>query len=579
MRFRTLILLLALFFTIAHSGDDKSNVRGLGMAGATTATSRTIDAIGINPALLAYMGIAKGSEIKGRIIDAETKQPVPGAQITIKKLNLTSRANFSGEFSIKNVPPGNYVVIVTQKGYETLVINKFRVNANSVISGTIKISRKETKEEKTIDFSEIGFDIKEQKPIIYNDNSGFTLSLIPQIGVGVGMNFLSYNLYLDYFTGVDSAGEKVPKHLTDADKRKILDSFRENPGTLMSQVDVKILSIAFSIKRIGVALGMRERIISKFGIPREFMEFALYGNPPGSVYSYNLGINGTWMREFSASFGTKLPVDLIAVKNINVGIGVKYIQGFGYVGTDKLNFTFETADSSRGYEITAKMSGLIKRAGVDFLDPDKEANFKPFPTPAGTGIGFDIGASAEILGLFTAGISITDIGSVNWTKNAVITSGDTMFKFTGYTTQEKLDSLRESFENYVKSPDRKKYESFSTGLPTAIRFGVATDLKIFLPFFPGRMLISADYFQPIGNEQISFKSPKFALGLEWRLINLLPLRAGISLGGFEGFALSVGTGINLPFLEFNIATGHLNEVMAGGDLRHFSVATELRLKF
>ncbi|CUT04481.1 carboxypeptidase-like regulatory domain-containing protein, partial [Candidatus Kryptobacter tengchongensis] len=95
MRFRTLILLLALFFTIAHSGDDKSNVRGLGMAGATTATSRTIDAIGINPALLAYMGIAKGSEIKGRIIDAETKQPVPGAQITIKKLNLTSRANFS----------------------------------------------------------------------------------------------------------------------------------------------------------------------------------------------------------------------------------------------------------------------------------------------------------------------------------------------------------------------------------------------------------------------------------------------------------------------------------------------------
>ncbi|CUS89603.1 hypothetical protein JGI20_01258, partial [Candidatus Kryptobacter tengchongensis] len=46
-----------------------------------------------------------------------------------------------------------------------------------------------------------------------------------------------------------------------------------------------------------------------------------------------------------------------------------------------------------------------------------------------------------------------------------------------------------------------------------------------------------------------------------------------------GFALSVGTGINLPFLEFNIATGHLNEVMAGGDLRHFSVATELRLKF
>jgi len=57
------------------------------------------------------------------------------------------------------------------------------------------------------------------------------------------------------------------------------------------------------------------------------------------------------------------------------------------------------------------------------------------------------------------------------------------------------------------------------------------------------------------------------------------LRAGISLGGFEGFALSVGTGINLPFMELNVATGNLNEVMPGGDLRHFSIATELRLKF
>lgn len=579
MRFVTLILLAVLLFEIALGGDDKANVRGLGMAGATTVTSRTIDAIGINPALLAYMGIARGSEIKGRIIDAETKQPVPGAQVTIKNLNLSVRANFSGEFSLKNVSPGNYTVVVTQKGYETLVIKGFKVTPNSTIKGTIGISRKETAQETLVNFSELNFEVKEQRPIIYNDNSSFTMSLVPQIGIGIGANFLSYNLYLDYFTGVDSAGERVPKYLTDDDKRKILDSFRENPGTLMSQIDVKMLNIAFPIKSVGIALGVRERVISKFGIPREFMEFMLYGNPPGSVYSYNLGIGGAWMREYSVSLGTKIPFDLIIIKNINVGVGVKFLQGFGYVGSDDLNLTFETADSSRGYEITASMRGVVKRAGVDFLDPEKKASFTPFPSPAGTGLGFDVGASVEVLGLFTAGLSITDIGSINWTKNAVIVSGDTTFKFSGYSTQEKIDSLKQSFEDYVNSPNRKKYEGFSTGLPTAIRFGVATDLKTLLPFFPGRMLISADYFQPIGNAHISFKSPKLALGVEWRLIGLLPLRAGISLGGFEGFALSVGTGINLPFMELNVATGNLNEVMPGGDLRHFSIATELRLKF
>lgn len=579
MRFATLILFVAFLFTIVLGGDDKANVRGLGMAGATTVTSRTIDAIGINPALLAYMGIARSSEIKGRIIDAETKQPVPGAQVTIKDLNLSIRANFSGEFSLKNVSPGSYTVVVTQKGYAALVIKGFKVAPNSIIKGTIKISRKETAKEASVSFSELNFEVQEQKPIIYNDNSSFTISLIPQIGFGIGMNFLSYNLYLDYFTGVDSAGKKVPKHLTDGDKRRILNSFKENPGTLMSQVDIKALNIAFPIKGVGIALGVRERVISKFNIPREFMEFALYGNPPGSVYSYNLGIGGAWMREYSFSLGTKIPFSLPAVKNINVGVGIKFLQGFGYIGSDELNLTFETADSSKGYEITAKMKGVIKRAGVDFLDPDKKANFTPFPSPAGTGLGFDVGASVEVLGLFTAGLSITDIGSINWTKNAVIVSGDTTFKFSGYSTQEKFDSLGKSFNNYVNSSDRKKYESFSTGLPTAIRFGVATDLKTLLPFFPGRMLISADYFQPIGNKHISFKSPKFALGIEWRLINLLPLRAGVSLGGFEGFALSVGGGINLPFMELNVATGNLNEIISGGDLRHFSIATELRLKF
>jgi|GEM_PF-763522 len=579
MRFKALILAMLLIFSFAFGGDDKSNVRGLGMAGATTVTSRTIDAIGINPALLAYMGISGTAEFTGRVIDSDTKQPIPGALISVRNLNLSTRANFSGEFSIKNIPSGTYTVVVSQKGYETLIITDFKVRGSSSIKGTIQLTRKETREERAVNFRSIGFEVKEYKPLIYNDNSSFTLSLLPQIGVGVGMNFLSYKLYLDYFTGVDSAGEKVGRYLSDEDKQKILDSFLENPGTLMTQMDVKVLSLAFRIKSVGFGLGVRERGIAKFLVPKEFLEFPLYGNKPGSVYSFNFGINGAWIREYSVSFGTKLPINLVAVENINIGAGVKFIQGFGYIGTDKLNLTIETGDSSRAYEITAKMDGLIKRAGVDFLGGDKDAKFTPFPTPAGTGLGFDIGASAEVLGLFAVGVSITDIGSVKWTRNAIITSGDTVFKFSGYTTQEKLDSLKQSFEDYVKSSDRKRYEGFTAGLPTAIRFGVATDLKTLFPPFPGRMLVSADYYQPIGNEQISVNKAKLGLGIEWRLIGFLPLRAGVSIGGIEGFALSAGTGINLPFMELNIATGHLNEVLKGGDFRFFSLATELRLKF
>ncbi len=588
MKFKTLIFLLLLSSAIVYAGDEKSNVRGLGMAGATTVTSRTIDAIGINPALLGYMGVVQGAEFKGKVIDADTKQPIPGAQITIKGkgVNLTTRTNFSGNFSFGDIPPGKYTVVVTQKGYQTVTIINFQVNPGSSISGVIRCrfvgtgkDAQTSQEEKVITFEEAGFEVKETKTLIYNDRSSFTMSLIPQFGIGIGANFLGYQIYLDYFTGVDSAGEKVGKHLNYEDKQRILNSFNEELGTLLTQIDVKALNLAFRIKNVGIGLALRERAFSRFEMQRDFVRFLLYGNPPSSIYSFDIGVGGTWLREYSVSVGTKLPFELIAIKNINVGVGVKLIQGFGFTGSENLGLTIETADSSRGYEMTANIRGVVKRAGVDFLDPDKDAKFTPFPTPAGTGLGFDIGVSAEILGLFTAGVSITDIGSINWTKNAVIVSGDTTFKFSGYTTQERIDSLRESFENYVKSSERKKYESFSTGLPTAIRFGVATDLKTLVPLFPGRMLISADYFQPIGDEQMMFKKSRLALGLEWRLLDFLPLRTGISIGGFEGFALSAGMGLNLPGLEFNIATGNLNEIMSGGDLRNFSFATELRLKF
>lgn len=588
MKFKTLIFILLLSSAIVYSGDEKSNVRGLGMAGATTVTSRTIDAIGINPALLGYMGVARGAEFKGKVIDAETRQPIPGARVTIKGggIDLTTRTNFSGNFSFSNIPPGKYTVVITQKGYQTITITNFKANPSSSVNGVIRVKligmegdAQALQEEKVVPFEEAGFEVKKGRELIYNDMSSFTMSLIPQFGIGIGANFLGYQVYLDYFTGVDSAGKKVGKHLSDEDKQRILDSFNEDIGTLLTEIDIKALSLAFRIKNVGVGLSLRERAFSRFEMHRDFVRFLLYGNPPGSIYSFNIGVGGAWLREYSISVGTKLPVELVVIKNINIGVGVKLVQGFGFIGSENLGVTIETADSSRGYEMRANISGVVRRANVDFLDRDKNAKFTPFPTPAGSGLGFDLGVSAEILGLFTAGVSLTDVGSINWTKNAVIVSGDTSFKFSGYTTQERIDSLRESFENYINSSERKKYESFSTGLPTAIRFGVATDLKTLLPVFPGRMLISADYFQPIGDSQMMFKKPKLALGLEWRLLSFLPLRAGISLGGFEGFALSAGTGLNLPFLEFNIATGNFNEIMSGGDLKNFSFATELRLKF
>jgi len=43
--------------------------------------------------------------------------------------------------------------------------------------------------------------------------------------------------------------------------------------------------------------------------------------------------------------------------------------------------------------------------------------FSPFPTPAGSGVGVDIGLSAKLKRCSLFGFAVTDIGSITWNKN------------------------------------------------------------------------------------------------------------------------------------------------------------------
>ncbi|MGY0039808.1 carboxypeptidase-like regulatory domain-containing protein [Pedobacter sp. NJ-S-72] len=44
------------------------------------------------------------AEFKGKIIDAQTKLPLPGASITIPDLRTSAITNQNGEFTFKNAP-------------------------------------------------------------------------------------------------------------------------------------------------------------------------------------------------------------------------------------------------------------------------------------------------------------------------------------------------------------------------------------------------------------------------------------------------------------------------------------------
>ena len=84
--------------------------------------------------------------LEGRVIDAQTKETLPGAVITIPDLKISVVTNNSGQFTFKNIPDkGKFLVEVRYIGYKTL-IQTFDLSAASDIEFALFPSMIEAKE-------------------------------------------------------------------------------------------------------------------------------------------------------------------------------------------------------------------------------------------------------------------------------------------------------------------------------------------------------------------------------------------------------------------------------------------------
>ncbi len=66
-----------------------------------------------------YVAFADGGSIKGVVKDTETGQPLAGANVYLQGTNHGSATDTKGEYTIKDVPPGSYTLVVSYIGYET----------------------------------------------------------------------------------------------------------------------------------------------------------------------------------------------------------------------------------------------------------------------------------------------------------------------------------------------------------------------------------------------------------------------------------------------------------------------------
>lgn len=401
------------------------------------------------------------------------------------------------------------------------------------------------------------------------DSTLISISLLP-FGMNAGSDFLTYDLYTEYFTGVATDSGRVGRYLTDADKRTILEAFGGGLGSGTVELETRGLGLALDFGDVGTfAFTMTDRVAAFGRLPQAYLRFVFYGNPPGSVYDFaETSVKAAWTREYSLTYARPLPA-LPFVKSSTAGLSVKFVQGFSYFAVERFNSVLSTSPDG---VLDGTVDFWSRRAG---LDPAVD-EMTPFPAPAGKGMAFDLGLAAVVNDFLHAGLSVTDIGSIAWTGGTRQTVASGLIHMDNPLDEAQRDSVEDALRG-----DEREGGEFSTSLPTTLRLGGAVELhriKGLRSLIYGELLIAADYTQGLVEAPGTSTTGRFSIGLQYSPWKFLPVRAGASFWGAEGSSVSFGFGLHFGAFELDLATETVEWLVSPGSFSRGSAALGMKLR-
>lgn len=135
--------------------------------------------------IVPFFSLTYAGEIKGKVIDSTTNEPVIGAKVFITN-KIFGYSGFDGSYSIKNVPDGTYKVVCSNMGFsnqeKTVVLN------SSVVSLNFNIQEKQTSLKEVLiavkqnkEGEKYSMDREKNSQNILNAISAKTIQLLPDI--------------------------------------------------------------------------------------------------------------------------------------------------------------------------------------------------------------------------------------------------------------------------------------------------------------------------------------------------------------------------------------------------------------
>lgn len=480
-----------------------------------------------------------------------------------------------GTLTMKRMQNASLVAIVMMALFTTAVVTPVHAGGDRVSPRLVGMGRTFTA------FSR-GLDAVGTNPanVALNDRDAtVTINLVP-LGFSLGSDFFNLKIYNKFTEGVADPLPGKPDHktgmeLSDADKEEILGLF---PGGVShTQIRNEVAPIGISLQIGNFGLAIVPALIStsaSIDLDKAYLEFPLYMYPEGKSYSFSgTAVNAQSVAESNVSLAYMLPFELPFVSEISLGVGVKYLQGLGFVATDHYTGSIEALSSEVSPGVRVNTGTKVD---FDFLQWVSRIDPNDPTKPAGTGIGYDVGVNFRLLENIQVGASVTDIGKIKWTGNTKAIIGNAHFQLAAAGDKENQDKLKNAFKGRTVDTT-----GFEFDLPTAAHVGIAVQMDDVLEFLPFRWVVAADGHFGMNNIGGNTKTPQFSLGTELDpLAGWLPLRAGIMTGGGDLFSLSAGFGLHLAnTLDLDFATQSLAIVTNPETFRTGSFTMGMRLRF
>jgi len=361
------------------------------------------------------------------------------------------------------------------------------------------------------------------------------------------------------------------------DKDKMLGALSEN-NKLSYDISEQLFAMGFRVRRNYFTLSAATKISTNFNYTKDFMTFILKGNEPfigktANLSDSKLGLNA--YTEIALGFSREIN------KKLTLGVRFKYLIGIVNIYTERSNILLTT--DAGNYALTASSDFLIYSSSpFDSLQSiDKQIkNLKPSNINDNTGYAFDFGGEYRLNKKWTFGLSVIDLGSINWKSNVKeyrSKNPNKQFVFNGIDINEafpggKLDST--VFNNLIDSLKEtigiKEYEgsSYRAPLKTKLFTSVAFSLT---PNDRFGLLMRNDFANKSVNTLISVSYNR-NIG-KWFAITLSNTFVSGNI-----FNPGAGFNLNIGFMQFYMIGDHFSSMYAA-DMKNLGMHFGMNILF